>query len=376
MGRPPLTVGTFGKIDFLTIKPGHVRARARYRDFDGVVRPITRFGSSRPRAEAALKKALRDRTGPSGGQIDSECRVTKLAQLWLDEVGARDLAPATKELYADVVDRQVDPGLGRLRIKEITVPVTDRFIKLTVERSGAGMAKTVRTVLSGMLGLAVRHGALTHNPIRDVARITRPHRPVRALAREEVAQLRAALRTDDAARVLDIPDLVDFILGTGLRIGEACAVRWSAVDLVAGVLEVNSTVVRTRERGLIVQERPKSAAGWRIIALPDSTIEMLRRRRGARALTSAVVFRSPLGKVRDRSNTTGDLRRAFDRAGFDWVTSHTLRKTVATRLDDAGLSARQIADHLGHARPSLTQDVYLGRKVVASDAARLLNLDT
>ena len=30
----------------------------------------------------------------------------------------------------------------------------------------------------------------------------------------------------------------------------------------------------------------------------------------------------------------------FDRAGFDWVSSHTLRKTVATRLDDAGLTAR------------------------------------
>jgi hypothetical protein len=71
-----------------------------------------------------------------------------------------------------VVDRQVNPGLGRLRIKEITVPVTDRFIKLTIQRSGPGLAKTVRTVLSGMLGLAVRHGALSHNPIRDVARIT------------------------------------------------------------------------------------------------------------------------------------------------------------------------------------------------------------
>jgi len=59
---------------------------------------------------------------------------------------------------------------------------------------------------------------------------------------------------------------------------------------------------------------------------------------------------------------TGDLRRVFDRAGFDWVSSHTLRKTVATRLDDAGLTARQIADHLGHARPSLTQDVYWAAK--------------
>ena len=52
---------------------------------------------------------------------------------------------------------------------------------------------------------------------------------------------------------------------------------------------------------------------------------------------------------------------------------HVFRKTVATRLDDAGLSARQVADQLGHARPSLTQDIYMGRKVVTADAARLLD---
>jgi integrase len=34
-----------------------------------------------------------------------------------------------------------------------------------------------------------------------------------------------------------------------------------------------------------------------------------------------------------------------------------VRKTAATLLDDAGLSARQIADHLGHSKPSVTQDV-------------------
>jgi integrase len=39
------------------------------------------------------------------------------------------------------------------------------------------------------------------------------------------------------------------------------------------------------------------------------------------------------------------------------VTFHTFRKTVATLLDDAGLTARQVADILGHANPSMTQDV-------------------
>jgi integrase len=225
-----------------------------------------------------------------------------------------------------------------------------------------------------MMGLALRHGALTHNPVRDVARLSRPRTAVRALTRQETLDFRQALRDDPKASMLDLPDLVDLLLTTGLRIGEACAVRWSAVDLDKAALEVNSTAVRTRELGLVIQERPKTAAGWRVVALPNSTVALLRHRRGKHARADDVVFPSPLGRLRDRSNTTADLRTAFDRAGFAWATSHTLRKTVATRLDDAGLSARQIADQLGHARPSLTQDVYMGRKVVSSDAAHALDM--
>ncbi len=82
-----------------------------------------------------------------------------------------------------------------------------------------------------------------------------------------------------------------------------------------------------------------------------------------------MVFLNPNGHLRDPRNTSGDLRQALYRAGLPWVTSHTFRKTVATRLDDAGLSARQIADHLGHSRPSLTQDVYLGRGTASPRAA-------
>ena len=62
-----------------------------------------------------------------------------------------------------------------------------------------------------------------------------------------------------------------------------------------------------------------------------------------------------------------------DAGRFSWVTSHLFRTTVATRLDEAGLSARQIADQLGHAHPSLTQDVYMGRRVFTAEAARLLD---
>jgi hypothetical protein len=63
------------------------------------------------------------------------------------------------------------------------------------------------------------------------------------------------------------------------------------------------------------------------------------------------------------------LGKALGRAGFTWATAHTFRKTVATQLDDAGLSARPFVDHLGRIRPSLTQDVHLGRGTASPAAA-------
>jgi integrase len=58
--------------------------------------------------------------------------------------------------------------------------------------------------------------------------------------------------------------------------------------------------------------------------------------------------------------------------GMPGVTSHVFRKTVATLMDEAGLSARSTADQLGHAKPSVTQDVYYGRRGRATGAAQVL----
>ncbi|SFU01110.1 Phage integrase family protein [Geodermatophilus amargosae] len=164
------------------------------------------------------------------------------------------------------------------------------------------------------------------------------------------------------------------MLGTDVRIGEACALRWSAVDLEAGSLKIEATLVGVPGEGLAIQEFPKTTAGRRTIALPAFVVDLLQdRRRLLRPnAESQVAFPSPNGRLRDPHNTSTDLRRALDRAGFTWVTSHVVRKTVATRLDEAGLSARRIADHLGHNRPSLTQDVYMGRGLASPEAASAL----
>ena len=67
-----------------------------------------------------------------------------------------------------------------------------------------------------------------------------------------------------------------------------------------------------------------------------------------------------------------DHRRVRRGTRFEWVMPHTYRKTVATMLHRRGLSARTIADQLGDARVSMTQDVYMGRRAVDQAAAAVL----
>ncbi|WP_298460472.1 tyrosine-type recombinase/integrase [uncultured Cellulomonas sp.] len=58
---------------------------------------------------------------------------------------------------------------------------------------------------------------------------------------------------------------------------------------------------------------------------------------------------------------------------FEWFVPHTARRTVATLLDEHGSTARSIADQLGHARVSMTQDVHMGRRLPRADVAPSLD---
>ncbi|NEE02513.1 tyrosine-type recombinase/integrase [Phytoactinopolyspora halotolerans] len=142
------------------------------------------------------------------------------------------------------------------------------------------------------------------------------------------------------------------------------------------MLDVNAKATYKKGHGAVLEERPKTAAGWRVIALPDHIVEPCRRRMAMtwRANEHDLLFPTRTCGVRLPTNADRALRIALDRiGGYDWVTSHTFRKTVATRLDQAGLTAREIAHHLGHEDPSMTQNVHMGRGVASTRAATVLS---
>lgn len=372
MGRPPLALGTAGAIRSYRTESGY-RARALTRDYDGRVRAVERRGKTKTAAETALKLALRDRAQVSArGLITAASRVSDLAEAWYD--GLSELSPVTMEAYRRRLDVQIVPGLGQLRVRELSVGVLDRHLRLIATNHGVATARICRSVLSGMCTLAARHDALKTNPVRALGSLNaRPRKAPRALTLTQLRALRVALSSDERAIARDLPDLISFLMGTGVRIGEACGLAWEAIDLDAGTVDVRTAVVRVKGEGLIIKTT-KTDTGARTLVLPQWCIAMLRDRAGRTIPLedSDPVFPAPMGGWRDPSNTQADLRDAFTAAGFDWVTSHVFRKTVATLMDQAGLSSRAAADQLGHANTSMTTDVYFGRKVVATGAAAVL----
>jgi len=203
------------------------------------VRYVVRFGSSESAAERNLKVAMVDRVAAAGAaDLTRNSKVTDLSTAWLIEVAASDLAKSTKARYSTIVLQFIDPGVGQLRLRELGVPAVDRLLRVVREKHGATTAKGARSVMSGMVGMAMRHGAMTTNPTRDVAPISVQKKIVRALTPGETEHLVKVFRSDKEAKRLDLVDFVEFMLGTGVRIGEACALRVPQVDLEGGTVEI------------------------------------------------------------------------------------------------------------------------------------------
>lgn len=380
-GRAPLRIGQRGKVSRKYVGLGVWEARCRYRDTDGVTRQVRRRGPADEHdrygklAEGLLLEALADRRPPTD-EIGPDTAVMTLVKAHLDRLAEDGRSPATQETYTAVAGK-LQVKLGGVRVAETTPARIDAALRAITNSHGPGMARHAKTILSGALQLAVMANVLAGNPVREVS-VIKSKRPPKGAPVLTVVQLRgllAGLRASDYCREHDLADPFTILVATGLRRGELLALRWSDYDEAAGTLTISGKVVRVTGKGLLRDNDTKSAAGRRTIALPKFAIETLAARRRLPYLGEhpTIMFPSTAGTWRDPNNFGRDWRRVREQLGLPEVTTHSFRKSVATLIDDRGLSARIGADQLGHARPSMTQDVYMARGKVHTQVAEALD---
>lgn len=185
------------------------------------------------------------------------------------------------------------------------------------------------------------------------------------LEREEYVRISAELRAFDP----NAADLLDFLVGTGLRWGEATALQTRDVNLRQKTVNVQRAWKRQDDNTFEIGP-PKTRKGRRIIALNDTQMDMVRRQIAGRG-PEDWLFRGGLGKAWRHSNFyhrkwERALKAAIEKGLTKRPRLHDLRHTHVSWLIAANIPLPAIQVRLGHESITTTVDRY-GHLVRALD---------
>lgn len=264
---------------------------------------------------------------------------------WRDN-GWADLSPKTVRGYEEIWDRYIRATIGTKRIAALNAFEVERFFR-QMKSAGAGRdtVRRVRNVIGRACRLAAKwSGGVLANPVADTELPTWPideqPDPVRAPDVVEVRALIAAAKDYDKR----FGAFIHLVAATGLRRGEACALRWSDVEWESATVRVDESIVAAK--GGAVVKAPKTKASIRTVAVSAGTIGELTALRASQTELAQVcdvalpdsgfVFSTdPGGETPPHPDAmTNAFTKVRKRAGVAAdVHLHSLRHFQATILD-------------------------------------------
>jgi integrase len=341
---------------------GTWEARVSYTNSDGTLKRVSVYGKTQREVRDKMK-AVRDRVDNFAPATDDKMALAAWMARWRETtLAASDRKESTRSTYATLSRKHIEAGvIGQTSLAKLRASDVEKLIlALRSTELADSTIRQVYTVLSLGLDGAVRDGLLARNPAASVQRPGVARKEAGHLDPQRVIELLAAAERSRYHTTLLL------IATTGLRRGEALALRWSDVDLDAGVLRVRDTVQRIA--GKLSTCEVKTPRSRRTIPLSPAVVAVLRRHRvtqleermrAANQWTdTGLVFTTELGHVVEPRNLLRVVETAAKRIGMDEVGLHTLRHSAATAWLEAGVHIRQVSDLLGHSSVAITGDVY------------------
>jgi integrase len=280
------------------------------------------------RPDVELRAAQRSRQAQAEAPI-----VADLWQRWLADHAQQHKAEGSLAADGSLWRNHVEPRLGRLRVAEVERAHLARLHAEVTRQSGPVAGNRTLALLSTLFGYAEHHlGWRAGNPTKGV-RSNPEHRRSRYLQPAEIRRLLAALgEHDDLANVA-----LRFLLLTGARKGEVLSMRWSDLDLAAGVwVKPHTSTKQKREHRLALSTVATTLLA--VLPVPSNPAARVFRR-----LSEAKLRRA--------------WERARDAARLDGVRLHDLRHAHASLAISSGIPLAVVGSLLGHSNHTTTQPI-------------------
>ncbi len=322
------------------------------------------YGKSYSEAKAKLKENASTPIRASTNQMAQFTLYGEILKVWLLSAKNR-VKESTISRYNHIVQRHIQPFLGNYQISEIGAALLEEYIDYLLQHgrldgSGGLSPKSVAdiiVVIKSSMRYAQENGYRINCSTTGLS-VKRNKKDMRVLSKKEQQQLECVLMQDT--------DLTKFMvllcLYTGIRIGEACALRWEHLQLDSGILKVRETMQRIQApqniaaKTRVIITEPKSACSKRDIPLPKFLIQYAAQFQTER---KAFVLTGETDQFIEPRTLQNRFRNYVKASGIEHANYHALRHTFATRCVELGFEIKSLSEILGHSNVNITLNKYV-----------------
>ena len=274
---------------------------------------------------------------------------------WQETYDRHQSRPTTYAAHNYVFKNHILPGLGDVLLSELTSERVGEFLE---ERkhfgnhrpgsSGLGgeTMRHIHRLLQQCLDQAIRDGLLTENPAKAFR-----YRKSTTVKANIMTPLEMEDYLDAAERLGYLPMFM-LALTTGLRQSELIALKWSDLDIE------NRTLTIAENRAVVRRELVEYGSQTRSIRLTPEVVDLLIMEHSKHP-SSPLMFMHP---ATQRPYSPQMVRRMHDEiikeAGIDHIRYVDLRHTCAILALKNGMDTKELAQMLGHYRPTITRQNY------------------
>lgn len=298
---------------------------------------------------------------------DSSMTLDEWFKVWM-ETYKQDCRNTTIEMYTYTYLR-VKPIIGWRKMSSFNLIVLQQALN---KLGNDNIRKNVKRVLNDIFNKAVQSEVVAKNyvPFLKTDLEKREKKERRVLTQKEEKIFRDFLKNDTRDSTHTYQNLYILSLETGMRIGEVLGLQWENVDLKNRRLHIENTLVVLKpvfetENHEVKRElhKPKTSNGTRIIPMSNTVYEMFLELKEKKKKNQSFVFTTKKGMPLNPDSVRVNMRNVIkhmqeEYPDFEYFTFHTLRHTFATRAIEMGVIPKTLQKILGHAKISMTMDLY------------------
>ena len=286
--------------------------------------------------------------------------VGQVAEVWFNWMTTRGKKPTTIYGYRGLLDHRVLPKFGTTQLRHVTATAVRAWLdEMAAEGLSPASQRSALQVLGAVMRRAVKDEKIARNPLDKLDAEDRPRVSTRRqqfLDHFGVKALADAAETQQTGAGV----LVRFLAYSGLRWGEAVALRAGKVTEKGGRVKVSVDVAVAEVGGKLIEGTPKTNE-QRTLFLPAFMSRLLLEHIEGME-PGDLVFTTPRGAMLRSSNfRLAVWRPAVEASGVpNDLMVHDLRDTAASLAIASGASVKAVQRMLGHKSAAMTLDVYGG----------------